>query len=70
MDLSTEFPFTLSMRGYTAEETDQNLLSIVSVIGAPKATLSDHGCNFMSKVLSFIYGKYAIQRICTSPYHP
>ncbi len=60
MDLSTGFQLALPMRGYTAEETAQNFLSIFSVIGAHKAILSDQGHNFMSKGLVFYL---RIQRI-------
>ncbi len=70
MDLSTGFSFALPMKGYTAEETAQNLLAIMSILGPPKAILSDQGANFMSTVLSHLYDKLAIQKIMTTPYHP
>ncbi len=70
MDLATGFPFAYPMRGYTAEETARNLLSIFSVIGSPAAVLSDQGSNFMSKVLESVYSIFAVARVRTSPYHP
>ncbi len=70
MDLATGFPFAYPMRGYTAEETARNMLSIFSVIGSPAAVLSDQGSNFMSKVLESVYSKFAVARVRTSPYHP
>lgn len=70
IDLATGFPFAYPMRGFTAEETAQNLLSIFSIIGPPVAVLSDQGRNFLSRVLSFLYSKFGVMRIKTSPYHP
>ncbi len=51
MDLSTGFPFALPMRGCTAKETAQNLLSIFCGIGVPKAILSDQGRKFKFKCI-------------------
>ncbi len=58
------------MRGYYADETAHNFLFISTVMDPPKAILSSQGCNLMSKVLSFIYNEYAIQRIKISTYLP
>lgn len=70
MDLSLGFSFAMPMKGYTADETACNLLSIISLLGPPKCILSDQGSNFMSLVLSLHYSRFAISRIRTSPYHP
>ncbi len=70
MDLATGFPFAYPMRGFAAEETALNLLSIFSFIGSPLSILSDQGSNFLSLVLSFVYDKFGVLRIKTSPYHP
>ncbi len=69
MDLATGFPFAYPMRGFNAEETALNLLSIFSFIGSPLSILSDQGSNFLSRVLSFVYDKFGVLRIKTSPYH-
>ncbi len=74
MDLSLGFPFALPMRGYTAIETAQNLITVISIIlGPPKCMLTDQadqGSNFLSLVLSELYARLAITHISTSPYHP
>ncbi len=70
MELASGFPFAVPLRSYTAEDTAQALLSVISVTGPPLAILSDQGSNFMSKVLSLLYKKLGISRVRTSPYHP
>ena len=58
------------MRGYTANETAQNLITVISILGPPKCILTDQGSNFLSLVLSELYARFAIALISTSPYHP
>ncbi len=70
MDLASSFVFARPMKGFTSDETAENLLAIISFTGPPSAILSDQGSNFLSKVLSQLYDKFAIQRIKTSPYRP
>ncbi len=70
MDLALSFVFARLMKGFTSDETAENLLAIISFTGPPSAILSDQGSNFLSKVLSQLYDKFAIQRIKTSPYRP
>ncbi len=48
IDLATSFPIAIPMRTYTAAETAQALLSIISCFGSPLAILSDQGANFLS----------------------
>ncbi len=70
MELASGFPFTVPLKSYTAENTAQTLLGVISVTGPPLAVLSDQGPNFMSKVLLLLYKKLGISRVRTSPYHP
>ncbi len=70
IDLATSFPIAIPMRTYTAAETAQALLSIISCFGSPLAILSDQGANFLSTTLSLLYQKLNIARITTSPYRP
>ncbi len=64
------FPVAIPMRTYTAVETAQGLLSIISCFGAPLAILSDQGSTFLSTTLSLLYQKLQIARIKTRPYRP
>ncbi len=51
IDLATSFPIAIPMRTYTAAETAQALLSIISCFGSPLAILSDQSANFLSTTL-------------------
>ncbi len=53
---------------YRAQETAQCLLAEF-YYGDPKAVLSDQGLIFLSKVLSFLYERLAVMKICTNPYN-
>ncbi len=70
MELATGYPFAVAIRNYTAEETANAILSIISILGAPIQILSDQGVNFLSSTLNHVYKRFGITRIKTSPYHP
>ncbi len=60
----------INLKSYTAENTAQALLGVISGTGPPLAVLSDQGPNFMSKVMLLLYKKLGISRVRASPYHP
>jgi len=70
MDLATSYPFAYPMKGYTARETAENLLKIISDFGIPHTILTDQGTNFLSRIFHELSTKFAIVPIKTAAYHP
>ena len=69
-DYATRYPEAVPLRSIDAEHVAEELIKIFARVGVPEEILTDQGSNFMSKLLSELYGLLHIHSIRTSPYHP
>ena len=70
VDYATRYPEAIPLRMVDAEQVAETLMDFLSSVGIPVEIITDHGSNFMSKLLKEIYHLMGVKPICTSPYHP
>jgi hypothetical protein len=70
VDVATRYPEAVPLKGITAEEVAEALLSICSRFGLPDEILSDQGTQFTSDVMRSLLRLMSVSQLHSSPFHP
>lgn len=68
--LATKYPEVFPLKSVKAKAVASCLVQFFSRVGFPQEILTDHGNNFMSKLLKDVYQLLGIRGLRTTPYHP
>ena len=70
MDYATKWPEAVALKSVDSETVARTLVELFARIGIPKEILTDHGSNFVSKLMIEFYHLTGVTPIKTSIYHP
>ena len=70
MDYATRYPETIALKGSTAKEIAEALMTVFSRVCIPEEILTDQGCQFTANYMKELVNMMDIKYLMSSPYHP
>ena len=69
-EYATRYSEAIPLKTIDAEQVAEALIIFFSMFGIPNEILTDHGTNFMAKLMKEVYRLLGVKPIRTNPYHP
>ena len=70
VDYATRYPEAVALKGCTAKEVAEALMTVFSRVGIPNELLTDLGRQFTANYTKELMNLLEIKHMMTSPYHP
>ena len=70
MDYATRYPEAIPLKGWTAKEIAEALVTVFSRVWIPEEILTDQGRQFTANYMEELMDILKIKHLMSTPYHP